>query len=259
MPRLGYLILAGGALALVIAVFVHRMPQPVAYHFFADQRACLGIPNFFNVASNLAFALTGALALAWMYAQRAALRARFIDPREAWLWVALYVSTFFVTFGSAYYHLAPDNPRLLWDRLPMALTAPAFVAIVCADRFGLRAAAWTGGVLAIASAASLVYWRSTMAPGPDNVWPYFVMLYGSLLCAVIVMLVFRSRYTHAHAAWASVLIYGIAMAFDDTLDETLYAYGQAVSGHSLKHMLAAIALLWLAWGSLRVRRPLAPG
>ena len=230
------------------------MPQPRDYHLFADTRTCLDIPNFFNVASNFGFAMVGMGVLAWLFMRRATLAKTFIERGELWICVALYASTFLVTFGSAYYHLAPDNERLFWDRLPMALVACAFVGSVFADRFGARAGTWALAALLPVSLGALIYWQSTFAPGPDNVWPYFVTLYGSLGFALIAMALFSSRYTHAHAAWVTLAIYAVAMAFDDQLDEELYALGNLLSGHSLKHMLAAVALFWLAWGSFRIRR-----
>lgn len=251
--RLRVGLLTAAALASVALVFAKRLPQPRDYHRFADTRTYLDIPNFFNVASNFGFAVVGAGVLAWIFMRRATLSKTFIERGELWVCVALYASTFLVTFGSAYYHLAPDNERLFWDRLPMALVASAFVGSVFADRFGARAGTWALAALLPVLLGALIYWQSTFAPGPDNVWPYFVTLYGSLGFALIVMALFPSRYTHARAAWVTLAIYAVAMAFDDWLDTPLYLASGALSGHSLKHMLAAVALFWLAWGSFRVR------
>src|SRR5215472_645792 len=44
----------------IAALIAPRTPQPLSYHHFADQRAALGIPNFGDVVSNLAFAVFGA-------------------------------------------------------------------------------------------------------------------------------------------------------------------------------------------------------
>ena len=49
-------------LTVVVAVAVSllpRIPQPQAYHLFADRRSLLGIPNFGDVVSNLPFAVLG--------------------------------------------------------------------------------------------------------------------------------------------------------------------------------------------------------
>jgi hypothetical protein len=43
----------------VVAFSLPRIPQPVSYHHFADQRGWLGIPNFGDVVSNVPFAIVG--------------------------------------------------------------------------------------------------------------------------------------------------------------------------------------------------------
>jgi len=250
--RLG--LLAATGVAVFISIFVFSMPQPGTYHMFADARTCLGIPNFFNTASNLGFLVTGLSMLIFLYVRRRQFPGMFIERGELWIFVVLYASTLLVTFGSGYYHLAPDNAGLFWDRLPMTLVASAFVGTIIADRFGARAGLATLAVLFVLSAGALVYWRATQSMAQDNVWPYIATVYGSLSFAVVAMISFPSRYTHAHAAWVTFTIYMTAMAFDTWLDAPLYTMGAILSGHSLKHLLAAVALFWLGWGALPQRR-----
>jgi hypothetical protein len=251
-------LLAVAGIAVVVSIFAHSMPQPRAYHLFVDARTCLGIPNFFNAASNLGFLAAGLGMLIFLYARRAKFAEMFIERGEPWLFVVLYAATLMVTFGSGYYHLAPDNASLFWDRLPMTLVASAFVGTIIADRFGARAGVWSLAVLFALSCGALAYWLATQSLAHDNVWPYIATVYGGLAFAVVAMALFPSRYTHARAAWISVAIYIIAMAFDTWLDAPLYAAGAILSGHSLKHLLAAVALFWLGWGALPERRAKAP-
>jgi hypothetical protein len=56
----GIWFLAVLALAITVAALaLPPLPQPPEYHQFADRRTLLGIPNFFNVFSNVAFLLVG--------------------------------------------------------------------------------------------------------------------------------------------------------------------------------------------------------
>ena len=87
---------------------LHPILQDPAYHLFADHRTLLGIPNFWNVITNLAF-LAAAL-LGWRL-------NRF-----------LAAATAAVGLGSAWYHLQPDDAHLFWDRLPMAVVFMALIA-----------------------------------------------------------------------------------------------------------------------------------
>lgn len=40
---------------------------------------------------------------------------------EVWGWTCFYVGVAAVAVGSSYYHLKPDDARLVWDRLPVSL------------------------------------------------------------------------------------------------------------------------------------------
>lgn len=39
---------------------------------------------------------------------------------EALGWFLFYAGNVAAAFGSAYYHLKPDDDRLIWDRLPVS-------------------------------------------------------------------------------------------------------------------------------------------
>lgn len=38
---------------------------------------------------------------------------------ELWGWTCFYIGVAAVAFGSSYYHLKPNDARLVWDRLPV--------------------------------------------------------------------------------------------------------------------------------------------
>jgi hypothetical protein len=45
----------------------------------------------------------------------------FIDARERWLYLVMFAGLSLTAFGSGYYHLAPDNARLVWDRIAIMM------------------------------------------------------------------------------------------------------------------------------------------
>ena len=51
------------AASLAGLLLLPSIPQDQHYHQFADQRALLGIPNFWNVVSNIPFIAIGAVGL----------------------------------------------------------------------------------------------------------------------------------------------------------------------------------------------------
>lgn len=114
-------LLIAPAIVLAIASFLIKpIPQPLSYHNFADQRAWLGIPNFGDVVSNLPFAIVGLWGLIALWKPGS---IKFSDARERWLYLIMFAALILTAFGSGYYHLAPDNARLVWDRIPIMIVS----------------------------------------------------------------------------------------------------------------------------------------
>ena len=94
----GWLLLGSAILAILVAVFVPAMPQPLSYHAFADCRAFFGVTNFFNVVSNLPFLIGGALGLHLIWKGG----GRFIDAREQLPYLVFFLGALLTCLGSAY-------------------------------------------------------------------------------------------------------------------------------------------------------------
>src|SRR5262249_33989624 len=135
------------AAALAILPLLPPIPQDPSYHQFADQRTLLGIPNFWNVISNLPFVVVGAIGL-WQFGRD---RATLV----------LFLGIFLTGFGSAYYHWNPNNDTLFWDRLPMALSFMAIFAVAVEERVSARAGAILLWPLVALAVFSLLLWRWT--------------------------------------------------------------------------------------------------
>lgn len=126
--------------ALVGLALLGPLPQDPLYHQFADQRPLLGIANFLDVISNLPFVIIGLLGLGYL-APGCLRRGR---PAGGLPPLLLHYRIFFVGvlltgLGSGYYHLAPDNHTLVWDRLPMTIAFMAFFAALVGESLSLRA------------------------------------------------------------------------------------------------------------------------
>ena len=137
-------------LSVLAALLLPAMPQPVSYHDFADHREMLGVANFLDVASNVAFVLAGLAGFAVVLRPR----TEFASNAERWPYAVFFAGMVLTGLGSAYYHLVPDNERLFWDRLPMTIAFMSLIAAQVVDRIddedGARAAgadaAGRGGV-----------------------------------------------------------------------------------------------------------------
>ena len=243
------------AAVMLGAVFAHRMKAP-AYNVFADQVTCLGIPNFTNVASNLAFVAVGVVALVWFWAERSRfLGTRFRNRTEIALYASFFAAAILVGSGSAYYHYAPTNATLFWDRVPMTLAVAALTGAFLAERVDGRTGVVVGIALALFLPGTLVYWLASEARGAENLWPYLAGLYGSLGVATLVLVLFPSPYTHDGQALVALAWFALAMPFDKVLDGWVYSLGGFMGGHAVKHLLAALAMFWIFWFMLRPRRP----
>ena len=221
------------------------LAQDPAYHLFADQRMLLGVPNFWNVVSNLAFLVVGALGI-----REARLHAE--DPlREAWL--VFFAGIFLTALGSGYYHLAPDNHTLAWDRLAMTIGFMSFLAIVIGEYASLRWAARLLVPLLIAGAFSVWYWIRTETVGAGDLRPYAVVAFGPL-ALIVPLVLFRRKRSDLSPYIGRMLLFYVAAKLAEHYDRALYAVGELLSGHSIKHLMAALGAASLLIALARRRR-----
>ena len=221
--------------------FAPRIPQSPAYHEFADQRGLFGIPNFLNVASNLGFVLIGILGLRFLAgADRRTLEGRFAHRSERWPYVAFFLGMTLTSLGSAYYHLSPSNDRLMWDRLPMSIAFMSLVSAVIADRISLKAGLILLAPLMAVGAGSVIYWQIGEMNGNGDLRPYLLVQFYSMLAVILCAILFRSKYGHSRWLFAAVGWYAAAKLFE-LLDQQVFALGRILSGHTVKHVAAAMA------------------
>lgn len=240
---------------LLLVVVLPPYPQPLAYHRFADQRAFLGAPSFLNVVSNAPFLVVGSLGLLFLHGQRASpARGAFIERAEAWPYTTFFLGIALTGFGSAYYHLAPDNPRLVWDRLPMMLALPSLFAATIAERISVRAGMRLLLPLLVAGLGSVAYWRWSELESAENLHPYLAVQAYTTVAIVLVVALFPPRYSRGTDMSGAAVLYGVAKAAE-LLDGDIYALGHVVSGHTVKHLVAALAVYWIL-RMLRERQPL---
>lgn len=248
------LVLLGITLASVLAaLFVPAMPQPLSYHDFADCRPFLDVPNFLNVMSNVPFVWAGALGIVavWRGGPQ-----QFIDVREKLPYFVFFFGAVLTCFGSMYYHLAPDNPRLVWDRLPMTLGFGGLVAAATAERVQLEIGLRSLWPLVIGGIASVLYWYATERAGAGNLIPYAIYQGWAILIVFVLLLGFPAqRYTQAHFLWWAVGLYALAKVAE-TFDLAIYRWGEIASGHTIKHLLAAGAVYAVVL-QIRRREPIA--
>ena len=251
MTARNYFILGFTVLCIGAALLWPSMPQPLDYHDFADHRGLFGVANFLDVASNIGFLIAGVAGLAIVGSGA----ARFEFPIERWAYAVFFIGMLLTAIGSSYYHLSPDNERLFWDRLPMTIAFMSLIAAQVTDRINIK---WGAALLLpmlLIGAASVVYWRATERAGVGNVMPYGILQGYSIVILLLIALVFPSRYTRGNDILWVFAWYVIAKLLE-LFDRQILAFGELISGHSLKHLAAAVSGLVIC--RMLMRRELKP-
>jgi hypothetical protein len=234
------LLIAVAVVIAVIALLLPPIPQPLAYHNFADQRSWLGIPNFGDVVSNVPFAIVGIWGLVFLFGSRS---PRFFDSRERFPYTVMFAGLILTAFGSAYYHLAPGNARLVWDRIPIMIVFMALLAAVIAERVSAGVGLALFPVLQVVGVGSVLVWRAGELHGHGDLRFYAAVQVYSILI-LLLMLLLPSHYARGTDFAVVVGFYVLAKILEET-DRQVFAMGHIVSGHTLKHLAAAAAGYWI--------------
>jgi hypothetical protein len=236
-----------GALRLVVG----PLPQDPAYHLFADTRPWGPIPRAADVLSNAAILAAGLVGVAlW--------RRVHVAAEERAVYALFVLSMLATAAGSAWYHAAPSDARLVWDRLPMTLVIAAILTFVLADRIH-REFAKTWKAFALLGAASVLWWAWTDRAGNGGDLMLYVVVRGGAGLVILFLLLLRSG-RHTHAGWlVAAIVLEIVMTACELLDREIFAATDGfISGHSMKHLLAGAllgcVLAWLARRELRIPR-----
>ena len=215
-------------MAIAIAAMLGPIPQDPAYHEFADTRGCGPIPNCFNVLSNVGFVVAGFFGLRSVYRWPLPLQ----PAMKVFWWGILLIGP-----GSAWYHWAPDDARLVWDRLPMTVAFMGLFAAVLEDQFHLKGY-WLPLLVGI-GLASIGVWLIL-----DDLRVYGLVQFLPPVLILLIFYQFPPATIPRRALYYAFGFYCLAKGAE-FFDRQLWALTGWISGHSLKHLLAAVAVTWL--------------
>lgn len=245
-----------GACVLVALFWFAAGPQfqPPQFHDFADKARRLGIPNFWNVVSNLAY--LGAAVYGFAAIARARRASVLADGLAAWPYVVFFLGVGAITLGSGYYHWVIDpnytaadpamvrahNAALVWDRLAMTLAFMSVPAAFVGDRIDRRfATRILLPLLLLLGAASMAVWHGT-----GDLRLYRIVQTGPMIAVPLICLLFAGRVTRFRYALLSIAWFGAATVLE-LYDAAVYeALARTISGHTIKHVVAAGATVMIA-------------
>lgn len=222
-------------ISVVLIVFVPPIPQAQSYHHFADQRKMLGIKHFFNVVSNLPFVWVGLVGIKTLYCVD---RTKIVDVILP-AYLLFFGGIALVGIGSIYYHLDPNNRALIWDRLPMTLAFMSFFSVIVGEYISEKVASKLLYPLLLTGVASVFYWHYSELQGRGDLRLYGLVQFLPLLLLPLILVLYKPRFSHGRAYWLFLGLYGLAKV-SEVADSSVYHWLYAISGHTLKHLLAAL-------------------
>ena len=227
-------------LAFSAMVFVKPIPQDAAYHNFADQRDVLGIPNFWNVISNIPFFFVGLIGTI------AGIKKKWVgfDTPAYGACLLFFIGICLSGLGSAYYHLNPNTNTLFWDRLPMAISFMAFFSLIITEHLHEKLGRATLFPLIVLGCGSVLYWHWSEQAGSGDLRPYVLVQFLPIVLIPFIVITHQSLFTRTNDLYI-VLFFYLFAKLAEQFDSLLYALGRILSGHSLKHFLAALGAYWL--------------
>ena len=241
------LVLLGTVTIAVCAMFfLAPISQDPTYHLFADQREMLGVPNFLNVVSNIPFVVIGLISLVILVGSE----PEGIEPDLIVAYRLFFFGVILVGFGSGYYHLAPDNDRLLWDRLPMALAFMAFFSLIVGENVSTELGKRLLLPMTCAGILSVIYWAYTESAGEGDLRPYAVVQFLPAALIPMILWMFSSSFTGRRYIWMMLGLYALSKLME-SVDKPLFELTGFLSGHSVKHLAASAAALIFLFAVLR--------
>lgn len=234
-PEMNLAIILCIALAAVVAaVSLGPIPQDPAYHRFADQRVLLSVPNFWNIITNIPFLAVGVMGMLLI----ARGKATGALPELRLIYFSFFLGLLGAALGSAWYHFDPTNQTLLWDRIPMALSFAAFFSAVLGEQVSTGAGRKMFLPLAALGVVSVLFWYASEKSGAGDLRLYALVQYLPVLLIPLLLILYKPGLVPVAYLWAVIWCYLAAKAAE-TLDLAVYETVRLLSGHSVKHLLAA--------------------
>ena len=242
-----WILIAVAASGVGALPFIPRISQDPTYHQFADARYILGIQNFWNVVTNLPFLFVG---LAGLAVFRSHNQRRIASGLRLCFAIFLLGMTL-VSFGSAYYHYTPSNTSLVWDRLPMTIAFMALLVMVIGDCISPKHTGKLLWPLLLLGVGSVWYWYATERAGAGDLRLYGLIQFFPVVLIPLTLVMFGAKSLRAGFLWATLATYVLAKVAE-YFDAGLYTTTGVISGHSVKHLLAALSTFWIV---LAFRQP----
>lgn len=232
------LLLVTGA-AIAAAFFMQAIPQPAEYHEFIDSRTLYGVTNFWNIATNIGFVIFGIMGL--ISTINAGKSNQSFGLQHAY--GLFFTASILIGLGSAFYHLQPSNDSLLWDRLPMSFAFMAMFTIIFSEHIVKKGGGLLLWPLLFIGAWSVLYWYKSEQLNMGDLRPYILVQFLPMILIYLMLLLFKTPGHTRIYLWLIILVYALSKGAEH-YDQLLFDTTGYLSGHSIKHILASLAVLF---------------
>lgn len=237
-----------GAIIAVLSVAVwSRLPvgDDPAYFNFADTRFYFGLPNFYDVFSNVFFIHISLFTLFFAIRRRHQIEKRIWD-----CFILFNLAVFFTGLGSSYFHLSAHPHDLIWDRMPMAVAFASLLTLILVERVVM----YYHRLILLALNVLGVWSVWTIDHAGHDMRTYILVQFGSLLAIVLILLFFPKGHIHRGYLWFGLLCYGVGKVCEINDHPLFELTAGGLSGHTIKHLISAVGVLSLNLGVLTSQR-----
>ena len=225
------LLLLLGASLIVLFGFVPPIPQDLAYHRFAPTSVEItGIPNTWNVITNLPFAVVGLLGLLFC--------SRTPHLAATGSWKLFFAGVTLTSIGSAYYHWQPTSATLVWDRLPMTIAFTSLFSALLSEQFSDILERFILVPMVVLGLSSVLYWQQT-----NDLRFYAMVQFFPLVALPITSCIIPLRDGSGRYLYQALAAYALAKIFETYDQQTWKLLG--FSGHAIKHLLSGYSTFCL--------------
>ncbi len=227
--RIGsFLLIMFGVLFIVGMFFISPIVQSEDYHLFSDTKSVFGIPNFWNVISNLLFVIIG---ICGIYI--------FRNHRENNIeYIILFAGIILIGIGSGYYHFSPNTQSLIWDRLPMTIVFMTLFSIIISEFISVKLGKVFLWPLLLIGLGSIWWW---IYGGMNDLRLYVLVQFYPVIAIPIILIFFKSKVTYGRIYWFLLAFYFLAK-ISEHYDQIIHNSLGIISGHTLKHLFSGLGL-----------------
>jgi hypothetical protein len=226
-------------LTMLLIYCLSPITQSIQYHQFADQRYVSNLPHIGDFISNFAFVIAGIALLIYikkLKKENYGYCGLYFSQKVSFY--SLAISSILLGLGSGYYHYAPDNATLAWDRAAMVLGFAViyYDSLVRYQIISTEHVCTRLFIIMLLFVSTVVYW--SMIGGLE---PYVFVQFFTMFVLVVLAL---CNYKHTPSKHLFLMFTWYLVAkICETFDKQIFIItNYVISGHTLKHLAYAIAL-----------------